>query len=244
MEPEFMQSAHLDVIRDQILAGMSDPKIDWEAARRVDSCRRLGLVSDWEPCPDKVLDFSRLVVSAAQVLPAGGTVETGVFRGGTAGLLLLATTPENFLVAIDPYGLPTQSYPYLAHAYGAWPEARRTMSTLQALGAEQNVTFCHYLMDSQTFAAADHLTHPGTFRIIHLDGDHSKEAVIQELTYFRGRVAGPALIILDDHCEHFPGVEDALQVAGAGMVRVFHRFYEFENAGQWGFSAWLHQQDR
>jgi hypothetical protein len=238
-----MQSTHLDAIRDQILAGMSDPRIDREAAQRVETCRHHGLVSDWEPCPDKVLDFSRLVVSAAQVLPPGGGVETGVLRGGTAGLLMLAATPESFLVAIDPYGLPTQSYPDLAHVYGAWPEARQTISTLHSLGTKQNVTFCHYLMNSQAFAAADHLRHPGTFRIIHLDGDHSRETVVQELTYFRDRVKGPALFILDDHCEHFPGVDEALQIAGKGLVRVLHRFYEFENAGQWGFSAWLHQQN-
>src|SRR4029077_13718556 len=124
---------------------------------------------------EKVLDFSRLVVSAAQVLPAGGSIESGVFRGGTAGLLLLATTPESFFIAIDPYGLPTQSYPYLAHAYGAWPEARQTIMTLHTLGVQHNVTFCHYLMDFQAFAAADHINHPGAFRIIHLDGDHSRE---------------------------------------------------------------------
>jgi hypothetical protein len=84
------------------------------------------------------------------------------------------------------------------------------------------------------------LQHEGTFRIVHLDGDHSADAVAEELNYFRNRIANPALIILDDHDEHFPGVEAGMQRAGQGLVRVLHERYAFPAYGEAGFSAWLH----
>jgi hypothetical protein len=67
-----------------------------------------------------------------------------------------------------------------------------------------------------------------------------RDAVVEELEYFRRRIAGPALFIMDDHDEHFPGVEEAMRDAGAGMAQVLHRYYDFPNYGVAGFSAWLH----
>ncbi len=74
------------------------------------SCRAVDLVSDWDACIEKTNDFTRLCVAAGRLLPAGGSVETGVFRGGTAAILLHCASPDSFHVSIDPYGLPSQSY--------------------------------------------------------------------------------------------------------------------------------------
>jgi hypothetical protein len=110
------------------------------------------------------------------------------------------------------------------------------------LGEQREVTYAHYMMSSADFIRADLLPHPFRFRIVHLDGAHSKEAVVEELTYFRKRLKGPALFILDDHDTNFPGVEEAINSpAGRGLVPVLHRCYSFpyEDA-LCGFSAWLH----
>jgi hypothetical protein len=191
-------------------------------------------------------EFTRLIVAASRVLPPGGSIETGVYHGGTAGPLIHVASAESFHVSIDPYGLPSQSY--VIQDYGNWPSVRGTLSQLSRLSAERHVNFCHYLMDSATFVRADLLSHPSRFRIVHLDGDHSQQAVELELAYFRRRISGPALFILDDHDDHFPGVEGALKTTGRGMTRVLHQFYDFPNYGVAGFSAWVHlnatEQDR
>jgi hypothetical protein len=124
-----------------------------------------------------VKDFARLCVASRRVLPPGGSVETGVFRGGTAGILLHCTSPDSFHVSIDPYGLPGQSYvdPRDESSQWPWPEVRRTMTCLTAHSRE--ITFCHYLMSASAFIRADHLQHPARFQIVHLDGDHSRAAV-------------------------------------------------------------------
>jgi len=97
-------------------------------------------------------------------------------------------------------------------------------------------------MGASEFIHADLLQHPAPFRIVHLDGDHSTEAVIEELQYFRRKLGGPAVIITDDHDENSPGVANALESpAGNGLVPVLHRFYSFPAQERpFGFSAWLH----
>jgi hypothetical protein len=198
-----------------------------------------GLVSDWDAISDKTDAFARLVLAAQSVLGPGSTIETGVCKGGTSALLVASAPLDAFHVAIDPFGLPTQSYRDRAK-YGRWRHVRETIAALGALGKERGVTVLPYVMPSQGFIAGDLLTHETVFRVIHLDGDHSAAAVGLELEYFRRRVAGPALIILDDHDQHFPGVEEGLRCGGAGLVPVLHRNYEFPNYGNAGFSAWLH----
>jgi hypothetical protein len=216
------------------------PTVIRRARAHLAQCRRLKLVSDWEGCA-KVVDFACLVVAAARVLPAGGSIETGVYRGGTGGPLVLVAPTDSFHVSIDPFGLASQSYA-LAQ-YRNWPLARRTLRQLHVLADVQGVTLGHYLMDSLTFVQRDLLPRPARFRIVHLDGDHSFEAVAAELSYFRAHVPGPALFILDDHDDHFPGVEEAIRQHGGGMVRVLHNLYDYPSYGTAGFSAWLHTHE-
>ncbi len=226
-----------EALAQAIAEAMTWPDVVSSAQSMLAECRKLGLVSDWEGCA-KVDDFAALLVAAARHLPPGGSIETGVHKGGTAGPLLWVAAPESFHVSIDPYGVPGQSYSI--PSYGDWAMVRHTTAVLAWLAQQRRVTFCPYLTDSLTFIKADLLRHPGTFRFVHLDGDHSEEAVRAELDYFRPRAATPALFILDDHDEHFPGVDAALGSAGQGLIPILHRFYDFPNYGVAGFSAWLH----
>jgi hypothetical protein len=228
-------------LSDQLMELARAPEIATAADAILVSCRAVDLVSDWDACAEKTNDFTRLCVAAGRLLPAGGSVETGVFRGGTAAILLHCASPDSFHVSIDPYGLPSQSYDDMLESYGRWPEVRGVMTRLSQLAESRAVTFCHYYTGASDFIRADHLQHPGHFRIVHLDGDHSRAAVAEELRYFRKRIRGPALFILDDHDDHFPGVEEGLRDEGAGLVPVFRGLYDFPGTyGQAGFSAWLH----
>ena len=223
---------------EQIRTTMQAPQTHADAQRMRRDAEQRGLVSDWQASPEKMDAFARLVIAAQVVLGPGGTLETGVCRGGTSALLIASAPPEAFHIAIDPFGLPSQSYANRAK-YGRWQHVRAALDALTALGSKSAVTVLPYVMSSQVFIAADLLTHEGPIRIVHLDGDHSADAVAMELNYLRSRVAHPALFILDDHDEHFPGVEEGLAREGQGMVRVLHESYDFPGYGKAGFSAWL-----
>ena len=236
---------HASMLSDlatRILTAMSLPEVIARATQAIQLTRSLGLYSDWDSCAEKVLHFGALIEAAASLLPPGGSIETGLYRGGTSGPLILCAAAESFHISIDPFGLPSQSYEALKEEYGAWREARMVLARLARLAEERSVTYCHYLMGAADFTHADLLQHPGYFRIVHLDGAHTKEAVIDELIYFRSKLRGPALFILDDDDTHFPGVGEALtSSAGTGLVPVLHRYYAFAEAMQpCGFSAWLH----
>ena len=170
--------------------------------------RELELTSDWEGLP-KELAFASLVVAARRAWPDGASVAVGVFRGGTSAILMLASRPGSFHVAVDPYGLPGQSYPI--PEYEDWATFRGTARRLFELADDCGITFCHYLMDSLTFVRGDLLQHPGTFNIVHLDGDHSYAVVKAELAYFTGKLASPTLYLLDDDDDddNYPGVAKA-----------------------------------
>lgn len=232
---------------------MADPEVARQAEWLLAESVRRELFCDWgsspewdyRPCPEKVQDFNRLVLATQRVLPPGGSIETGVFRGGTSGPLILCAPPNSFHVGIDPYGLPEQSYKEangdIDAGYADWPRARSTLRQLATLADERGVTFCHYLMSAQTFIDADLLRHPGRFSIVHLDGDHSLDAVVAELCYFRKKVGGPALFIMDDHDDYCPDVQIGLDTAGRGLVEIFHNFYHTGHRDMpTGFSAWLH----
>jgi hypothetical protein len=60
--------------------------------------------------------------------------------------------------------------------------------------------------------------------------------------YFRSKLGGPALFILDDHDTHFPGVGEAVaSSAGTSLVPVLHKCHAFPKMMQpCGFSSRLH----
>lgn len=225
----------------KIRAAMETPEIHRRAAESLARTRALGFESDWDAVPDKLARFHRAILAAGEVLPPGGSIETGVFRGGTSGPLILANPAESFHIGIDPFGLATQSYEDLAAVYGQWKGARATLAKLSALADERDVTYCHYTMAASTFIEADLLDPRAPFRVVHLDGDHSEKAVVEELDYFRRKIARPVMFVLDDHDQTYPGVEAGVQRAGKGMARVFHELYDYPGfPTRLGFSAWVH----
>jgi hypothetical protein len=237
----FDGSAAAEALAKKILSSMESPDIQRPAAGAMARCKALGFESDWDAVPEKMEAFYRVIFAASAVLPAGGSVETGVFRGGTSGPLILCDAPESFHIGIDPFGLAAQSYADLADVYGQWKGARATLAKLSVLGEAQNVTYCHHTMAASKFIACDLLNEAADFRIVHLDGDHSEQAVCEELAYFRRKIRRPALFVLDDHDTTYPGVETGMQRAGRGMAKVFHRFYDYPGfPTKLGFSAWVH----
>lgn len=221
------------------MAAFESPATARIAEERLAHARAAGMVSDWAGAEAKELDFSRLAVAVQQVFPPGGSIETGVLRGGTSSLLIQACAPESFHLSIDPFGLPEQSYP--SAEYVEWKGARLTMRRLHTFADEHNVTYFHYLMGSHTFVQADLFRHPGQFNLVHLDGDHTAKIVEEELAYFIRKLSGPTVYILDDHDEHFPGVEQAVRRFEGRITPLFHKIYDFPNYGPAGFSAWLRE---
>jgi len=236
-----MSSTTATQLAAQILAAMDRPNIQAKAEAARDASKALGFESDWDAVPEKLRAFRQAIFASATVLPPGGSVETGVFRGGTSGPLILSNPPESFHIGIDPFGNAAQSYPELAEAYAQWKPVRSTLARLTKLAQECDVTYLHYAMGSTRFAECDLLEVGQQVRVVHLDGDHGEQAVVDELTYFRRKIQRPCLFVLDDHDSTYPGVENGMQRAGQGMAKVFHRLYDYPGfPTKLGFSAWVH----
>lgn len=223
----------------ELAEALRSAEVGDEAQRWLAQTTSLGLASDWNGS-EKEADFARLAVAIGRTFPPGGALEIGVLRGGTAGLLVLACAREAFHVSIDPYGLSTQSYP--GDEYRDWSTYRATARRLAELADTCAVVHSHFLMDSASFIRCDLLQHPGRFNVVHLDGDHTYEAVHAELAYFTRTVASPAVYVMDDHDANYPGVGAAL-ADFPQLVNIFHNFYEFPPYGTCGFSAWFHGDD-
>jgi hypothetical protein len=169
--------------------------------------------SDWATySPEKIRDFTRSLIAAVRVM--GGdrpvsSVETGVFAGGTSALIMRIlgdVFPDRSVhVGIDPYFTLGQSYDEYADDYGI-DAYLAAMKDLGQLSGRIRVPYVPFVMSSRTFIEKDLLPDGFDFRLFHLDGDHSEEAVLSELRYFASKVTDSAFFILDDIGEVFPGV--------------------------------------
>lgn len=221
----------------RLMDALGSAELNAEAERQLARTKSMGLTTDWEGSR-KEIDFAYLTSAVKKVFPPGGSIEIGVFEGGTSGLLICSCAPNAFHISIDPYGLPSQSYSLAEYRH--WPMMRATALHLHQLANTCDVTYCHYLMDSMSFVKSNLFQHPGRFNLVHLDGDHSCDTVRAELGYFMQRLTPPTVFVLDDHDDHFPGVERALRPLRGQLVEIFHRMYNLPEYGAAGFSAWLH----
>lgn len=116
----------------------------------------------------------------------GGICEVGVYKGGYL-ISILRNNPKLNAVAIDPY-------PGLISIKEAF------LNNLLTYGLEDKVKhFTDYnsLQESR-------------FDLIHIDGEHSESAVIQDLHFARDNLANKGLIVMDDIWHPlFPGVVSA-----------------------------------
>jgi hypothetical protein len=220
---------------------MDDSVVRMRAEAVAQGAARSGLRSDWGDS-QKVHDFAALACASRDLL-SGSTVETGVFEGGTSAVLMASAPAPGFHVGIDPFGFPGQAYSE-SPAYEDWGRVRRTLRQLHDFAERSDVTYVHYATSSFEFCTKDLLPAVGQVALVHLDGDHSHEAVAQELHYFTTKVAPPVVYVLDDHDDHFPGVEAAIcefVPSCPGFHQIFHKLYDWSpDYGLAGFSAWLH----
>ena len=92
-------------LKERLMGVLSSPEVVRIANEQLARAKALGMVSDWAAALEKEEDFARLVVAVQRVFPPGGSIETGVLRGGTSALLIQSCAPESFHVSIDPFGL-------------------------------------------------------------------------------------------------------------------------------------------
>jgi hypothetical protein len=173
--------------------------------------------SDWARySPQKVDDFLKTVLATFALLDDGepfSTLETGVFAGGTSAVFLYALglhfPNRSIHVGIDPYFIPEQSYPEFAETYGLTPYLA-SLKSLSDIGYSVRVPYLPSITSSTTFIRKDLLPGGYDFRLFHLDGDHTAEAVSAELDYFSSKTTKPSIFILDDLGDGFPEIDQAL----------------------------------
>ena len=203
--------------------------------------------SDWaEYTFEKTADYTRAVIASFAFLEDGApfsTAETGVFAGGTSAILLQVLGrrwPGRAVhVGVDPYFGPGQSYPDLADTYGL-DAYLRALKNLGALASCLRAPYLPFVMSSGTFIHADLLPPSYRFRLFHLDGDHSREAVLRELHYFSSHSRDGAVFILDDVGEGFSGVSAAageFQQRQPNFTELKRFIYDLE-AGRIGFAVY------
>ena len=203
--------------------------------------------SDWsEYSPAKVDHFIKAVLASFELLRHDGpfsTLETGVFAGGTSAVFLNVLGCEfkdsSIHVGIDPYFTIGQSYLEYVEHYGS-DAYLIGLKDLSEIALRRRIPYVPYLMSSETFIRYDLLPDAYSFRLFHLDGDHSANAVLRELSYFTSKVKAPAVFILDDIGEVFPGVAEAIaqfQKSCPGFVEL-NRFSYDTKGGNIGFGVY------
>ncbi|MCX6937120.1 MAG: glycosyltransferase [Verrucomicrobia bacterium] len=114
----------------------------------------------------------------------GDIMETGVFRAGTASLLASFLKPSERIFLVDPYqNVEINRRTILGFAGVA--EAQLHFHTMDSVRANKR--------REQVFGAAD-----PELRLIHIDGEHSYDAVFSDLDMATHFLAPGGLIVLDD----------------------------------------------
>ncbi len=202
--------------------------------------------SDWARfSSQKVDDFLKTVLASFALLSDGepfSTLETGVFKGGSSSVFLHALglyfPNRSIHVGIDPYFIPEQSYPEYAETYGLVPYLS-SLKTLSDISHSVRVPYLPYITSSATFIRKDLLPGGFHFRLFHLDGDHTGEAVSAELEYFSSKTTHPSIFILDDLGEGFPEIDHALaefKRSHPSFSQLAQFFYD-TRAGKIGFGV-------
>lgn len=115
-------------------------------------------------------------------------LEIGVWRGGWAATML-GNVPDARLVGVDPYPA------------AAAPVRREMLDRLGRLGVADRFVL---------HRALDEVDPEARFDLIHIDGDHSEDAVWRDLHFARTHLAPQGVIVVDDLSHRWlPGVASA-----------------------------------
>ena len=220
----------------KIIEYLDSARIEKESLEILKYVSSLGFHSDWSNKTSKTLDFTKLVMSVKHIFPPGGTIEVGVYAGGTSSILMYACCKDCFHISIDPYGLLKKFNEETCN----FKTVRATLRKLSILAEKLAVTHTHFMLDSHVFVKSDLLFPRERYNIVHLDGDHSYKSVSDELNYFIKKINNPVVLIFDDHDEHYPGVDKAIKEKSSNLKKIFHKKYQHENYGIAGFSAFLY----
>lgn len=128
-----------------------------------------------------------LAIELSKHIYKGLFCEIGVFKGGFL-LTILRNLQGWQAIGIDPY--PNM------------PEVREIFfSNLKNSNLESKVR----LIENYD------LTFPNKFDLVHIDGEHTEKAVLQDLEFARANLSPDGLIIVDDiFHQHFPGIISAV----------------------------------
>jgi predicted O-methyltransferase YrrM len=131
-----------------------------------------------------MLALTGLCALQNEVGDRGDMMETGVFRAGTASLLASFLKPEERIFLVDPYQNVENNRRTILGFSGV-TNAQLHFHTLDSVRANKR--------REQVFGAAG-----PDLRLVHIDGEHSYDAVFSDLDMATHFLAPGGLIVLDD----------------------------------------------
>lgn len=150
-------------------------------------------------------------------LPRLRAAEVGVDDGRTSEALL-TRLPDLQLLLIDPYEFAGEAFfeREEAHSFDQATDIMNAVWERMAPFRNQSVLICQRSLDAATWVA------PGSLDLVFIDGDHSYDAVRQDLRAWRDKVRPGGVLAGHDYSLFRPGVPRAVHEfaaeLGVGLV--------------------------
>jgi hypothetical protein len=154
-----------------------------------------------------------MLANLAAISPTGILIEIG-FRAGTGVMAMTQGkeySPHNLYIAVDPYGNIPYKIGNVTTKYDYTNDRRRyTLKNFYQYLAElpNVINFTFYNLESIEFfnryedGVPDYFSGDKLIRndysLVHLDGQHDTESVLQEVNFFAPRIQSGGFIVIDD----------------------------------------------
>ena len=149
-----------------------------------------------------------VVEECLKLAPEGIFLEVGTRKGGTA-LFAMQEPKSRVIVSIDPYGnrpFPDMSGDTSVYTFGD-EMYLDTMQQLFEYAKEYQKTFIPYKMTSQDYTknsfglwidGKESRNDEVKYSYVLLDGEHTNEAVLNEIEFFKPRMAKGGVLLVDN----------------------------------------------
>lgn len=160
------------------------------------------------------INYQILYDAATSIKDVKGIIcEIGLREGGGLGVMIMGCVhnhdTDRPFIAIDPYGNIEYKWKDTSIVCFDYDNnmKNRTIKNLSNLCLEHNINFTLYALEDTEFFEKfsngipyynNYKTIYDKYALVHLDGPHTTEDLIKEITFFKDRIEIGGIIVLDD----------------------------------------------